>query len=138
MRLSIANLWRSTDRHPKVQALTKKISIIKRKIRINIKNLKSRIYQESRKLQEIKDKYSRKLESLPIKERKLVNMQRDYEVSSSMYNFLLKRKAENDMVRASTLSDYKIIDKAYASNAPISPNRLKTMLSYISQGLYWL
>ncbi len=52
-----------TDRHPKVQALTKKISIIKRKIRINIKNLKSRIYQESRKLQEIKDKYSRKLES---------------------------------------------------------------------------
>jgi len=36
-------------------------------------------------------------------------MQRDYEVSSSMYNFLLKRKAENDMVRASTLSDYKII-----------------------------
>jgi len=123
-----------TDRHPKVQALTKKISIIKRKIRINIKNLKSRIYQESRKLQEIKDKYSRKLESLPIKERKLVNMQRDYEVSSSMYNFLLKRKAENDMVRASTLSDYKIIDKAYASNAPISPNRLKTMLSYIIAG----
>ncbi len=96
-----------TDRHPKVQALTKKISIIKRKIRINIKNLKSRIYQESRKLQEIKDKYSRKLESLPIKERKLVIMQRDYEVSSSMYNFLLKRKAENDMVRASTLSDYR-------------------------------
>ncbi len=30
------------------------------------------------------------------------------------------------MVRASTLSDYKIIDKAYASNAPyIAPNSIK-------------
>ncbi len=43
-----------TDRHPKVQALTKKISIIKRKIRINIKNLKSRIYQESRKFRRLR------------------------------------------------------------------------------------
>ncbi len=40
-----------------------------------------------------------------------------------MYNFLLEKQAENEIIKASTISDYKIIDKAYSSDIPISPKK---------------
>ncbi len=38
--------------------------------------------------------------------------------------FYWKNKAENEIIRASTISDYRIIDKAYGSNTPVSPKKL--------------
>ncbi|MCK4442372.1 MAG: AAA family ATPase, partial [Sulfurovaceae bacterium] len=124
-----------TYKHPEVQALNKKISMIKHKIYSNINNLKKSIYQKSKELKKIKRLHNIKLKTLPVKERKLINMKRDYEVSSTMYNFLLKRKAENDIVRVSTLSDYRVIDKAYASNIPIGSNQINILITYITIGL---
>jgi len=124
-----------TYKHPKIQALNKKISTIKHKIFSNIRNLRKSIYQNNKELIKIKEKYTKKLQTLPIKERKLISMKRDYEVSSTMYNFLLKRKAENDIVRVSTLSDYRIIDKVYASDEPISLNPINILITYTTIGL---
>ncbi|MCK4442035.1 MAG: hypothetical protein KAU90_08500 [Sulfurovaceae bacterium] len=124
-----------TYKHPEVQALNKKISMIKHKIFSNISNLKKSIYQKSKELKKIKRLHNIKLKTLPVKERKLIDMKRDYEVSSTMYNFLLKRKAENDIIRVSTLSDYKVIDKAYVSNIPIGSNQINILITYITIGM---
>ncbi|MCK4441641.1 MAG: polysaccharide biosynthesis tyrosine autokinase, partial [Sulfurovaceae bacterium] len=83
----------------------------------------------------LKKRYERKIKRLPTKERKLVNIKRDYEVSSKLYNFLLQKKAENEMVRVSTLSDYKVIDKAYSKLDPITPNYKLVLIAFIILGL---
>ena len=63
------------------------------------------------------------MKSLPSKERELVNIKRNYEVKSKMYEYLLKKKAENKILQLATFSDYQVIDHAYNSKIPIKPKR---------------
>ncbi len=48
--------------------------------------------QKKKDLENVKESYEKKLKKLPTKDRKLVNIKRDYEVSSNMYKFLLKKR----------------------------------------------
>jgi len=125
-----------TPKHPDIIKLSNKITMLKRKIRLNIRNLKKHIYQKSYNLKKLISSYDKKLKTLPIQERKLVNIKRDYKVSSNMYNFLLKKEAENKIFKVATLSDYRVIDKAYSSNTPVSPKRkimivIATLLGFV-------
>jgi len=112
-----------TPKHPDIIKLNNKIAMLKRKIHLNIINLQKHIYQKNHNLKRLISSYDKKLKTLPIQERKLVNIKRDYKVSSNMYNFLLKKEAENKIFKVATLSDYRVIDKAYSSNTPVSPKR---------------
>jgi len=109
-----------TYKYPKVKAVQKRIESLKAKIATNIKNLKREIIQTNRSLNRLKNSYEKKIKKLPTKERKLVSIKRDYEVSSKLYNFLLQKKAENEMIRVAIASDYKVIDRPYSSPVPIN------------------
>jgi capsular exopolysaccharide synthesis family protein len=124
-----------TYKHPTIKALQNKIDTAKNKIVANIRNLKKQIIETNKNLNRLKSRYERKIKKLPTKERRLVNIKRDYEVSSKLYNFLLQKKAENEMVRVATLSDYKVIDKAYSKLDPISPNYKLVLIAFIVLGL---
>jgi len=65
----------------------------------------------------------------------LVNIKRNYEVKSKMYEYLLKKKAENKIIQLATSSNYQIIDKAYNSHIPIKPKRLFSILLGFILGL---
>ena len=123
-----------TSKHPKIKSLNSKIDSLRRKINLNIKNLKKYLLQKKRDLEREKYSYEKKLKKLPTKDRKLINIKRDYEVSSNMYNFLLKKRAENEIRRVATLSDYKIIDRAYSSRIPIAPKSKLIVVSFAILG----
>ncbi len=124
-----------TYKHPVIKALQRKIDTAKVKITSNIKNLKKSIIDTNINLNKLKNSYENKIKRLPIKERRVVTIKRDYEVSSKMYNFLLQKRAENEMVRVATLSDYKIIDKAYSKLEPVSPNYKLVLIAFTILGL---
>jgi len=124
-----------TYKHPTIKALQNKIDTAKHKIVANIRNIKKQIIETNKNLNRLKSRYEWKIKKLPTKERKLVNIKRDYEVSSKLYNFLLQKKAENEMVRVATLSDYKVIDKAYSKLDPISPNYKLVLIAFMVLGL---
>ena len=52
-----------------------------------------------------------------------------------MYDYLLKKKTENELLVVSTLSDYKIIDSAHTSSTPVKPKRALLMISAPLMGL---
>jgi len=112
-----------TYRHPDVIAIQETIDSLREQIKENVLNLQEHIKTVKRDLLNTKYRYEKRLKKLPVKERMLINLKRDYEVSSKMYNFLLEKQAENEIIKASTISDYKIIDKAYGSHIPVSPKR---------------
>jgi capsular exopolysaccharide synthesis family protein len=124
-----------TYKHPTIKALQRKIDTTKSKISSNIKNLKKSIKDTNNNLKKLKNSYESRIKRLPTKERRVVNIKRDYEVSSKMYNFLLQKKAENEMARVATLSDYKIIDKAYSKLDPISPNYKLILIAFTILGV---
>lgn len=62
------------------------------------------------------------LNRLPGTERRLINIQRKFDLNNTVYNYLLEKKAEAGIARASTVSDNRIIDYAQTFNsARISP-----------------
>jgi len=129
LQLQEANLQTElTNQHPKLITIRKQMYHIRQKILFNIKNLKSLIKQKNNSLLTEKKTYETKIQQLPTKEKKLVNIQRDYRVSTTLYDYLLKKKTESELFIVSTLSDYKIIDKAHTSSHPIKPKRTLMMI----------
>lgn len=119
-----------TERHPKLITVHTQLANIRNKILYNLKNLKSLIKQKSTSLKQERISYESKIKALPKEEKNLVNIRRDYKVSSTMYDYLLKKRTESELLIVSTLSDYKIIDKAHVTRQPIKPK--KTLLMVIA------
>ena len=121
-----------TEEFPGLHQTRVDISNIQYKIYENIKNLKSSIYSQEHTLLKMKKKFEKNLTVLPEEETKLINLNRNHEVYSKMLEYLLKKKAENDMLKVANISDYKIIEKAYVPVNPFKPRRgLLLLLSLI-------
>lgn len=71
-----------------------------------------------------KDTESRsKLSSIPTQERAFLELHRQQGIKSGLYNFLLQKREENELVLAATTPKGKIVDKAFAFSEPIAPNK---------------
>ncbi len=112
-----------TPKHPELKAINIDIYRTRRTIQKNIKRLQKNISKKQKNLYAQKRKYERRLKVLPTKEKKLIDLQRNYEVSSKMHSYLLEKQAENKMKNVATVSDYEVLDKAYSSGSPIKPKR---------------
>ncbi|CAA6820367.1 MAG: Tyrosine-protein kinase Wzc (EC [uncultured Sulfurovum sp.] len=124
-----------TNEYPELKNVRNKILAIRTQIEYNLNNLNENINYENTNLLERKKTYEKNMKKLPSKERELVNIRRNYEVKSSMYEYLLKKEAENNIIQLSTFSDYQIIDDAYNSNVPIKPKRSLIILLNTFLGL---
>jgi capsular exopolysaccharide synthesis family protein len=59
---------------------------------------------------------------LPVTERKLLGIERDFKLNDVLYTFLLQRRAEAQIQKASNTTDNELVDPARADRAPIAPN----------------
>jgi len=117
-----------TDNYPALIQVRTRMERTKRKISLNIKNLKSILVSKRKNLLKQKKKYEKTLKVLPKKEKKLIHFQRNYDVDSKMYNYLLQKKSENELMKVASVSNYEAVDKAYTPNKPIKPKRLVTLI----------
>jgi len=117
-----------TDAYPELINLRKSMNRIKRKILLNVRNLKSTLTTKRMDLERQKAKYENILKNLPQKEKKLIHFKRDYEVNSKMYTYLLEKKSENELIKVASVSDYEIVDQAYTPIKPIKPKRLIVLI----------
>lgn len=125
-----------TDQYPKLITLRKKIQRIKKKILLNVTNLKSTLNTKRISLEKQKKKYETILKKLPKQEKKLVHFQRDYEVNAKMYTYLLQKKSENELIKVASSANYEIIDKAYTSPIPIKPKRTLLLIVAMILGFF--
>ena len=65
---------------------------------------------------------------LPSTERQMINIQRKYDINNTIYTFLLEKRAEAGIEKASNVSDNRIIDYAGSFNSSrIKPNEKKNL-----------
>jgi tyrosine-protein kinase Etk/Wzc len=95
----------------------------------SINQLKISLNDVDQRIAEVNSELGR----LPGTERKLIRIQRDFDLNSTVYNFLLEKRAEAGIARASKVSDNKIIDSAEPYNAiRIKPKtRQNYMLAFV-------
>jgi capsular exopolysaccharide synthesis family protein len=69
------------------------------------------------------------MQKLPITERLLINIKRDYDLYNNIFTFLLQKRAEAGLAKASNTPDNKVLDAAMPENATlIGPLRTKNYL----------
>ncbi|MBS0001165.1 MAG: polysaccharide biosynthesis tyrosine autokinase, partial [Cyclobacteriaceae bacterium] len=87
---------------------------------------------------EVKDKmnfYYGSIEGFLKDNRELDRMNTIYGLNRELYNLLLQRKTEASISRASTTSDYQIVEEPSYSRIPISPDTKKNYLYAVLIGL---
>src|SRR5690606_33917015 len=81
-----------TPEHPTYQTLVKKIG----------------------QLEAQKNKLMGKIDALPMTQQELLRLNRDMQVTTRTYTLLLDKAQEQDILRAGTIGNVRIIDSAYA------------------------
>ena len=113
----------SKKEHPLIISLKKQIQSTKEKLLINIDNIinssELTLKDINLRIEEIDDL----IRNLPQNERVLLSIQRKFNLNENIYNYLLEKRAEASITKASNISDHKVIDMPrLESNMPIKPN----------------
>lgn len=93
-------------------------ALIAENINSSMNNIDNAIKEADHRIELVEAELNR----LPGTERRLINIQRKFDLNNTVYNYLLEKKAEAGIARASNVSDNRVIDYAQTFNASrISP-----------------
>jgi|WetSurSiteA1Bulk_404760.scaffolds.fasta_scaffold00805_5 tyrosine-protein kinase Etk/Wzc len=124
------------ERNPLVQKLNIQIETLKKTISENIsavsKTTSISIDEMNKRIQKVQAEISR----IPGTQRQLGTIEREYRLNDAIYNYLLEKRAEAKITKASNLPDNMIIEPAKMSGTgPISPNKRKNYVIALFIGL---
>ena len=87
-------------------------------------------------LNQRKSKIQQQISKLPATEQRLINIQRQYEMTGRQYELLLEKRAEAGILQGN-LPDTQVIDKArYVGQLPVGPNRKRNLALGLMVGMF--
>jgi len=125
-----------TEASPAVKEVNRKISDLNLSLRENLNNVDSNsqslITDLERRIKEIEKSFA----SLPETEQNLIRIQREFSLTENIYNYLMERRAEAAISKASNEANNKIVEPA-RGGVQISPTPLKNYLIAFLLGLFF-
>lgn len=127
------NLYDSAE---PLKLLEKNIISVRQAISENVAdglvNIENSIRETDRRLLAVEKEISK----LPSTERQMINIQRKFDLNNTVYTYLLEKRAEAGIAKASNVSDNRIIDKAgFFSTSRIKPKESQNLMIAIILGL---
>ncbi|HEX2919642.1 MAG TPA: polysaccharide biosynthesis tyrosine autokinase [Bacteroidales bacterium] len=117
--------------------LNANISNARESIRENISNGLSNIEKAIDNSDKRLNNIDYEIKRLPSTERQMINIQRKFDINNTVYTFLLEKRAEAGIAKASNVPDNRIIDKAgFFSSYRIKPKRNQNLMTAIMIGLF--
>jgi capsular polysaccharide biosynthesis protein len=107
------------ERNPTLVSLNNEITYTQRVLTEKISNLISSTRLELNSLKSRQARVNSELSRLPKTEQELIGMKRTYDLNNELYTFLLQRRAEAEIARASNNPDAQILDPAAADIAQL-------------------
>ncbi len=111
------------ENNPTLVALRDQINKMKPSILQNIQSQQQSLNAAKQNCTMTNGSYNSILQTVPQKERQLLDISREQATKSGIYAFLLQKKEESELSYASTVSDHRIVDNALAGSGPVSPKR---------------
>jgi capsular exopolysaccharide synthesis family protein len=100
------------ENHPNIAELDEQIAKLRENIFENIKNLvRNTESRRSQALAKLQDE-GREFSKLPQAESDFMGLNREFKLRENLYNYLLEKRAEAEIARASNISDNSILDYA--------------------------
>jgi capsular exopolysaccharide synthesis family protein len=116
------------ENNPTLLAIASKINKIKPSILSNIKSQQQSLRTTRDNIASTNGAYNSILQAVPQKERALLDISREQQIKSNLYSFLLQKREESEIAKASAVSNSRVVDYAQAGQGPVSP---KKMLIYM-------
>ncbi len=120
----------NAENSPSVIALKGQIAQLKPGLLENLRNYRQNLLSRQSKVQNESNKYSSRLLKMPKQERDLLDINRNQNIKSSIYTFLLQKREETALTYASAIADSRLINDAESLGFPVSP--VKTSIYFIA------
>lgn len=124
------------ENNPAVVALVDGINKIKPQILENIKSQRRNLVAGRDDMAATNNQYASMLNTIPEKERELLNISRQQSIKNDIYTFLLQKREETALSFASTVADSRVIDKAESSDIPVSPKKKLIYLGTLLMAMF--
>lgn len=111
------------ENSPLVISNSDQIAKLKGAILENIQNQRRSLVASKSNLYSTNNNYSSLLQTIPQKERDLVEISRQHAIQNNIYSFLVQKREEATLSNSSSIADNRIVDKAESSFYPVSPNK---------------
>ncbi|MFN2313969.1 MAG: GumC family protein, partial [Bacteroidales bacterium] len=121
---------------PQVQLMDQKIEDARAALRENVSSSINQLKLTRNTLNSRIAATEKELGKLPGTERRLIGIQRKFDLNNSVYTYLLERRAEAGIAKASNITENRAIDRAMVHNSEqIRPQTMKNYLVAILLGL---
>lgn len=122
---------------PYFNTLTIRINNQKNTLSENIKYLINTNNIQLNAIEERLRKENAQISALPGTERKLVGIERKYKLNDNIYTYMLEKKAEAQVAKASTLTENDVLEAAKLTQpGPVSPNKAINLAVGFLVGLF--
>ena len=121
--------------NPSVKELDGQIEKLRMSIRENLRNIKSANNAVINRSRKMGGEGESQLRAMPEKVKELAEITRQIETYQGLYKLFTEKKEETAISRASTIPNSEVIDRAFPSSKPISPNRKTIQIMAILLGL---
>lgn len=125
--------------NPRVRLTRQKIKGLRQNIAETANNLLKGNRIASNELERQVSKYESELSVLPEAERRLIDIERQYKLSEALYVFLMEKRTEAGILKASTMPDLQVVNRARVMNGgrPVSPKPLINYATAVILGLFF-
>ena len=111
------------ENNPKLIALKDQITKARSSIKDNIESQRQGLTAQRQSISSSRGNYNSILQSVPQKERQLLDISREQQIKNNIYSFLLQKKEESALAYASAVSNSRVVDDAKAGKDPVAPNK---------------
>ncbi|MBK7570612.1 MAG: polysaccharide biosynthesis tyrosine autokinase [Bacteroidetes bacterium] len=113
----------SSAASPALKVIDEQIDQTKKSLVESINNLRNLTRNSLKGINGQISDYENSIRKIPNIERELLAIQRNFTVNENIYVYLLQKKAETGIAKATAVSDNKVLDVATVNDIPVIPNR---------------
>lgn len=124
----------NTENNPNIGNLKQNIRRLKQDLLIYITNSRKATYKLLENLNDEINSFISKFKYIPPKQRDVLNIQRKIEVNQKLYSFLLEKRANTRIARASIAPNIKIVEKP-RNTGIVKPDKNKIRNTFLSFGM---
>ncbi len=116
--------------------LDESLNAIRQNLNQSIDNARKTLNIRINGLQNQSDRINSKIYSVPGQERKLRGIERKQGIKEALYLYLLQKREEATISMTATSPNVKVVDEAYSTGIPVSPNSQVIYIAALFFGLF--